>query len=150
VAGVEHTSLCSLGCCPHLSHLHLFFDTPTAFTVGGIVLLSIHQLGVATYWYRCHVTLFEAYHALVMDRTAHEIRRMLAVILNIAELLGFLCLYPDCNIAKTLQFQYLMGVFTVVVPSAGNRWVVDIPLMLITCKPRFTNPSEMSTPGVQN
>jgi hypothetical protein len=37
--------------------------------------------------------------------------------------------------------------FTVVVLSAGDQWVVDICLMLITSKPRFTNPSEMSSVG---
>jgi hypothetical protein len=36
------------------------------------------------------------------------------------------------------------GMFTVVVPSAGDQWVADICLMLITSKPGFTNPSEMS------
>jgi hypothetical protein len=67
-----------------------------------------------------------------MDRTAHTTRRTLAVSLDIAEMLGFVHLCSDCNTAKALQFEYLMGVFTVVVPSAGNRCVVDISLMLIT------------------
>jgi hypothetical protein len=40
------------------------------------------------------------------------------------------------------------GMFTVVVPSAGDRRVVDICLTQIIYKPRFTNPSEMSSAGV--
>jgi hypothetical protein len=40
--------------------------------------------------------------------------------------------------------------FTVAVPSAGDRWVVDICLMLVTSKPRSTNPSEMSSGGAEN
>jgi hypothetical protein len=40
--------------------------------------------------------------------------------------------------------------FTVVVPSAGDRWVANICLMLITTKPKFTNPPEMSSAGVVN
>jgi hypothetical protein len=36
-------------------------------------------------------------------------------------------------------------VFTVVVPSAGDRRVVDICLTLLTSKEKFTNPSEMSS-----
>jgi hypothetical protein len=39
--------------------------------------------------------------------------------------------------------------FTVVVPSAGDRRVVDICLMLIISKQKFTNPSEMSSAGVE-
>jgi hypothetical protein len=42
------------------------------------------------------------------------------------------------------------GMLTVVGPSAGNQQVADICLMLITSKPRFTNPSEMSSVGVVN
>jgi hypothetical protein len=41
------------------------------------------------------------------------------------------------------------GMFTVVVPSAGDQWVVHICSMLITSKPRFTNPCEMSSAGVE-
>jgi hypothetical protein len=39
------------------------------------------------------------------------------------------------------------GMFTVVVPSAGVRWVVDICLTLLTSRPRLTNPFEMSSAG---
>jgi hypothetical protein len=42
-----------------------------------------------------------------------------------------------------------MGMFTVVVPSTGDRQVVHICLTLITSKPRFTNPSEMSSAGFE-
>jgi hypothetical protein len=38
--------------------------------------------------------------------------------------------------------------FTVVVPSAGDGRVVDICLMLITSKPRFTNPPDTSSAGI--
>jgi hypothetical protein len=41
------------------------------------------------------------------------------------------------------------GMFTVVVPSAGDRRLADIFLTLITSKPRFTNPSEMSSAGAE-
>jgi hypothetical protein len=37
------------------------------------------------------------------------------------------------------------GTFTVVVLSAGDGRVVDIYLTLITSKPRFINPSEVSS-----
>jgi hypothetical protein len=37
------------------------------------------------------------------------------------------------------------GTFTVVVPPAGDRRVVDICLTLITSKPRFTNAYGMSS-----
>jgi hypothetical protein len=40
------------------------------------------------------------------------------------------------------------GIFTLVVPSKCHRRVADICLTLITSKPRFTNPSEMSSAGV--
>jgi hypothetical protein len=36
-----------------------------------------------------------------------------------------------------------------VVPSAGDQRVVGICLTLITSKPRFTNPSEMSSARVE-
>jgi hypothetical protein len=42
------------------------------------------------------------------------------------------------------------GMFTVVVPFGINRQVVDICLMLLISKPRFTNTSEMSSAGVMN
>jgi hypothetical protein len=41
------------------------------------------------------------------------------------------------------------GMFAVVVPSAGDRRMIDICLTLITSKPRFTNPSEKSSAGVE-
>jgi hypothetical protein len=41
------------------------------------------------------------------------------------------------------------GMFTVVVPSACDRRVAHICLTLITSKPRFTNPSEVSSAGVE-
>jgi hypothetical protein len=40
------------------------------------------------------------------------------------------------------------GMFTVVVPSAGDQQVADIRLTLITSQPGFTNSSEMCTAGV--
>jgi hypothetical protein len=40
------------------------------------------------------------------------------------------------------------GRFTVDVPSGDDQQVADICLALITSKPRFTNPSEMSSAGV--
>jgi hypothetical protein len=41
------------------------------------------------------------------------------------------------------------GTFTVVIPSADDRRVVYICLTLITLKPRFINPSEMSSAGAE-
>jgi hypothetical protein len=41
------------------------------------------------------------------------------------------------------------GIFTVIVPSASDLGVTDICLTLITSKPRFINPSEMSSSGVE-
>jgi hypothetical protein len=38
---------------------------------------------------------------------------------------------------------------TVVVPSAGDRQVVDICLTLVTTTPRLTNPSEMPPAGAE-
>jgi hypothetical protein len=42
------------------------------------------------------------------------------------------------------------GRFTVDVPSAGDRGVADICLMLMTSTLRFTSQSEMSSAGVEN
>jgi hypothetical protein len=42
------------------------------------------------------------------------------------------------------------GIFTAVVPSEGDRWVVDICSTVRAAKPRFTNPNEMSSAGVMN
>jgi hypothetical protein len=42
------------------------------------------------------------------------------------------------------------GMLTVVVLFACDRRVIDIFLSLITSKPRFTNPTEMSSAGVEN
>jgi hypothetical protein len=41
------------------------------------------------------------------------------------------------------------GTFAVVVVSANDQRVVDICLTLITSKPRFINPSEMSSAGAE-
>jgi hypothetical protein len=41
------------------------------------------------------------------------------------------------------------GMFTIVVPSVDDQRVVDICLMLITSKPRFTNPPEISSTGIE-
>jgi hypothetical protein len=39
--------------------------------------------------------------------------------------------------------------FTVVVLSAGDRRVVNICLTLITSKPKFTHPAEVSSAGAE-
>jgi hypothetical protein len=44
----------------------------------------------------------------------------------------------------------MRGRLTVDVHSAGDQRVDDIYLTLITSKPRYTNPSEMSSAGVVN
>jgi hypothetical protein len=41
------------------------------------------------------------------------------------------------------------GIFTVVVPSEGDRLVVDICLTLRAAKPRFTKPYEISSAEVE-
>jgi hypothetical protein len=67
--------------------------------------------------------------------------------------LDFVCFYLDCNIVKVRQFYISRefdifgevikkrGMFTVVVPSAGDRRVTNIWLVLRTWNPRFTKPS---------
>jgi hypothetical protein len=99
-------------------------------------------------------------------------KRLLAVSPDMAKLvaavtlhetrLGFAHLYPvatwqrlvslntswDCDVlGKVIR---KMGMFTVVVPSAGDQWVADICFTLTASKPRFINPSEMSSAGVVN
>jgi hypothetical protein len=86
---------------------------------------------------------------------------LLAVVTLRETSLGLVSLFPDCNIVTARQCEYLMdfdalgkvirnrGIFTVVVPSAGGRRVVDICLTLIISKPRFTNPSPMSSAGAE-
>jgi hypothetical protein len=49
-----------------------------------------------------------------------------------------------CKVIKT------KGMFTVVLLSAGDRRVADISLTPITSKARFSNPSEMSSVGVES
>jgi hypothetical protein len=83
------------------------------------------------------------------------------VVLTLLEIsLGVVRLYPGLNITKSRQSKYLMGVrgcksmrkrgmLTVVVPTAGDRRVVDICLTVITSKPRFTNASEMCSAGAE-
>jgi hypothetical protein len=39
------------------------------------------------------------------------------------------------------------GIFTVVVPSAGDRLLIHISLALVTATLKFANPSEMSSAG---
>jgi hypothetical protein len=68
---------------------------------------------------------------------------------------SFVRLYPDCNMAKPRQFEYLLGLrhprqgyeeegrFTVNVPSVCDRQVADICLTLVVSKPGSTKPCEM-------
>jgi hypothetical protein len=103
--------------------------------------------------------------------TPHTKGRLLAVSPDMAELLtvvtlresslGFVRICPDRSMAKAHQFEYSWdvgalgevirkrGMFTVVVPSAGDQRLVDICLTPITSRPTFTNPSQMSA-GAQN
>jgi hypothetical protein len=81
--------------------------------------LSVHQLAVAACWYRHCIALFRAFLVQVTAATPHTTRRLLAVRQNMAELLavltlhetslGFVRLYPDLNIAKSRQFEYVIG-----------------------------------------
>jgi hypothetical protein len=91
-----------------------------------------------------------------------DMSEFLAVVILRETSMSFVCIYPDCNMAKACQFEYLLGLdvlgkvmrkrgrFTVDVLSAIVRRVADICLKLIMSKPRSTNPSEMSSAGVVN
>jgi hypothetical protein len=79
------------------------------------------------------------------------------------ELLAVNNIYPDCNLTKapllniswdfdalcTSEVSWKRRMLTVVVPSTGDRQVVDIGLTLIASQPRFTNPPEMSSAGFE-
>jgi hypothetical protein len=92
---------------------------PAASTVGGVRLLSVHQLAVATYQYRCCIARLRAFLVQVIPPTPYTTGRLLVVSPDMAELLavvtlletsmGFVLLYPDFNMAKARQFDYLMG-----------------------------------------
>jgi hypothetical protein len=87
--------------------------------VGGMSFLSVHQLAVAACRYRCRIALFRAFLLQVTASTPHTTGRLLAVSPDMDELLavvtlretsqGFVRLYPDCNMAKARQFEYLIG-----------------------------------------
>jgi hypothetical protein len=90
--------------------------------------------------------------------------KLLAILLAVVTLcetsLGFVHLYPDCNVARLVSLNISWhfgvpykvitknGIFALVVPSAGDQRVVDICLTL-TSKPRFINPTEMSSASVE-
>jgi hypothetical protein len=87
--------------------------------IGGMRFLSVHELAVAAYRYRCCITRFREFLMQVTSPTQHTTRRLLAVSPDMAELLavvtlletslGSICLYPDCNMVKAPPFEYLMG-----------------------------------------
>jgi hypothetical protein len=113
-----------------------------------------------------------AFLVQVTAPTPHTKGRLLAVSPDMAELLtvltlresslGFVRLCPDGSMAKAHQFEYSWdldilgevimrrGMFTLVVPTAGDQRVVDICLTPIISRPAFTNPSEMSSEGAEN
>jgi hypothetical protein len=84
---------------------------------------------------------------------------LLAVMALSKDILNFLRLYPNCDVAEVKQSENLWGFavlgmqlrnrgrFLVVVPS-GERRVFDICLTLTMSKPRLTCLSEMSSAGV--
>jgi hypothetical protein len=79
---------------------------------------SVYQLAVVACWHRCHIALFQAFLVKMTAPTPHTTEMLLAVVPDTAELLavvtlhetslGFVCLYPDRNMAKAHQFEYLM------------------------------------------
>jgi hypothetical protein len=118
VAGRENTSRFILGCSLRLSLSHLFLGVPANSIVGGMRFLSDHQLAVAACRYRCCIALFWALLAQVTALTPHTTRRLFAVSPDMAELLtvvtlhetvlSFVYVYPDYNMAKAHQSDYLM------------------------------------------
>jgi hypothetical protein len=83
---------------------------PASLILGGMRFLSIHQLAVAACWYECHITLFRAILVQVTVPTPLITGRLLAISPDMANFLavvtlcetslGFVYLYPDCNMAK--------------------------------------------------
>jgi hypothetical protein len=143
-----------------------------ALIVGGMRLPSFHKCTVAACWYQCSIALFRAFLMQVTAPTPHTMGRLFAVIPGMAELLAAVTL-PEtslgslyaCALVEIWQRLFSLkiswdfdilgkvirkrGMFIVVVSSAGDGWLVDICLTLITSKPRFTNPSEMSYAGAE-
>jgi hypothetical protein len=121
VVGREQCSHCSLGRSLWLSLSYLFHGVAAASVVWGMRSLSIHQLAVAACWCRCCIVHFWALLVQVTASTPQTTGRLLAVRPDIAKFLtvitlcetslSFVHLYPDCNMAKTHQFKYLLALW---------------------------------------
>jgi hypothetical protein len=137
----------TLGRLLRLSLWHLFLGVPAASAAGELGFLSAHQLAVAACRYRCCVALYRAFLVQVTTPAPHTAGRVLAGSPDMAEFLavvamretslGFIRPYPDCKMNISWDFDVLGKVvmkkrmFSVVVPSAGDRRVVDICLTQI-------------------
>jgi hypothetical protein len=87
--------------------------------VGRKKFLFVHQLECTAYRYRCCISLFRAFLVQLTAPTPHKIRRLLAVSPDMAYILAvvrlretsldFVHFYPECNMAKTRQFENLVG-----------------------------------------
>jgi hypothetical protein len=90
-----------------------------ASIVGGMRFPSVHQLTVATCQYRCCTALYWALLVQVTAPTSHAMGRFLAVspdmtnflaVVTLCEAsLSFVRRYPDCNMVKASQFEYIVG-----------------------------------------
>jgi hypothetical protein len=138
--------------------------------VGGVWFLSVPQLAIAACRLRCCIPHFWALLVEVTALTPQTTGRLfsldmaefLAVVTLRETSLGFVRLYLDSNVAKASIWKIScdLGVLgkvirnvggggvTLVGPSVDDRRVVVICLTLMTSKPRFTNPSEMSSARV--
>jgi hypothetical protein len=110
-------SRCSLGRSLQLPLLHLFLGVAAASIVGGMRFLTVHQLAFAACRYRHCIALFRALLGQLPEPRVTG--RFLAVSPDTAAFLpvvthrktsqSFVRLYPDFNMARARQFEYLLG-----------------------------------------
>jgi hypothetical protein len=84
-----------------------------ALIIGRVGLLSFHQLTVAACWCGRCTSFFRILLAEVTAPTPQTMGRLLAVCPNVAKflaitalhktILGFIGIYPDCDVAKAWQ-----------------------------------------------
>jgi hypothetical protein len=120
----------TLGRSLRLSLSHLLLGVPAASIVGGMRFLSVHQLALAACQYRFHTALFQAFLVKVSTPTPHSRERLLAVSPDMAELLAVVTLTAIWQSLISLNILWdfdiigkvtrTRGIFTVVVPSAGD------------------------------
>jgi hypothetical protein len=118
VVGRDSTSCCSLGLSLQPSLYNLVLSIAAASVVGGLRFVSAHQLAVAACRYQWCIAPFWELSVFVATPTPHRMGRLLTVSPDIAEFLadvtlhepclGFVSLYPDCNMTQDHQFEYLI------------------------------------------